>query len=80
MCNYNTRIVVIVSLVFIINVINLTIPSFVPCFRILSEYNAGIVLFLGFGRAMQYPSKFHGECKYLKMMHVLHLNSITLFK
>jgi hypothetical protein len=80
MCNYNTFIVVIVSLFFIINVINLTIPSFVPWFRILLEYSAGIVLFLGFGRAMQYPSKFHGECKYPKMMHVLHLNSMTLSK
>jgi hypothetical protein len=36
-----------------------------------------IVLLLGFGRAMQYPSKFHGECKYSEMMHVWHLNSIT---
>jgi len=60
-----------------INVTNLTISSFVSWFRILSQYGAGIVLFLGFGRAMQYPSKFHGECKYFKMMKVLHLNSIT---
>jgi hypothetical protein len=61
-----------------INVTNLTISSFVPWFKILSQYGAGIVLLLGFGRVMQYPSKFHGECKYFKMMQVLHLNSITL--
>jgi len=30
--------------------------------------------------AMQYPFKFQGECKYPKMMQVLYLNSITLFK
>ncbi len=35
---------------------------------------------LGFAMVMQYPSKFQGECKYPKMMQVLHLNSITLFK
>jgi uncharacterized membrane protein len=80
MCNCNTFIVVIVSLPFTINVINLTIPSFVPWFRILSQFGAGIVLLIGFGRAMQYLSKFHGECKYPKMMQLLHLNSIILFK
>jgi hypothetical protein len=79
-CNYNIFILMIVSLPFTINVINLTIPSFVSWFRILSQYGANIVFFLSFGRAMQYPSKFHGECKYPKMMQVLHLNSITLFK
>jgi hypothetical protein len=52
---------VIVSLPFTINVINITIPSFVPWFKILSQYGAGIVLLLGFGKAMHYPSKFQGE-------------------
>jgi hypothetical protein len=69
----------IVSLPFIINVTNITIPSFVSWFRILSQYGVGIIFLLGFGKAMQYPSKFHSECKYPKMMQVLHLNSITLF-
>ncbi len=44
----------------------------------MSQYGVGIVFLLGFGRFMQYPSMFHGECKYPKMMQVLHLNSITL--
>jgi hypothetical protein len=57
-----------VSLPFTINVTNLTIPSFVPWFKILSQYGASIVLLLGFGKAMQYLSKFQGECKYSKMM------------
>ncbi len=78
--NFNTLIFVIFSLFFTINVTNLTIPSFVSWFRILSQYGASIVFLLSFGRAMQYPSKFHGECKYPKMIHVLHLNSISLFK
>ncbi len=59
-----------------INVINLTISSFVSWFRILSQYGVSIILLIGFGRAMQYPFKFHGECKYSKMMQVLHLKSI----
>jgi hypothetical protein len=80
MCNCNMFILVIISLPFTINVTNLTIPSFVPWFKILSQYGIGIILFIGFGEAMQYPSKFQGECKYPKMMYVLHLNSITLFK
>jgi hypothetical protein len=70
----------IISLPFTINVTNLTIPSFVSWFKILSQNGASIVLLLGFGKAMQYPSKFQGEYKYPKMMKVLHLNSITLFK
>jgi hypothetical protein len=70
----------VVSLPFTINVTNLIIPSFVPLFRILSQYSASIVLLIGFAIAMQYPSKFQGECKYPKMMQALHLNSITLFK
>jgi hypothetical protein len=37
----------------------------------LSQYGASIIYFLGFGRAMQHPSKFHGEWKYLKLMQVL---------
>jgi hypothetical protein len=57
--------------------INLKIHSFVSWFRILSQYGEGIILLLGFGRAMQYPSKFHGECKFSKMMQVLHLNFTT---
>jgi uncharacterized membrane protein len=69
----------ITSLPFTINVINSTIPSFVPWFKILSQYGASIVLLLSFGKVVQYP-KFQGECKYPKMMQVLHLNSITLFK
>jgi hypothetical protein len=80
MCTCNIFILLIVSLRFTINVTNLTIPSFVSWFRIFSQYGVGIVFFLGFGKVMQYPSTFHGECKYPKMMHVLHLNSITLFK
>ncbi len=51
----------IVSLPYTINLTNLTIPSFVSWFKILSQYGVGIVFFLGFGRAMQHPSKFHGE-------------------
>jgi len=39
-----------------------------------------ILFLLGFGRVVQYPSKFQGECKYPKMMHILHLNYIALFK
>ncbi len=70
----------IVSLPFTINVINLTILSFVPWFRILSQYGVGIVLIIGFGKAIEYPSKFQGECKYPKMMQVFHLNSKNLFK
>jgi uncharacterized membrane protein len=58
MCNCNIFILMIVSLPFTIYVINLTIPSFIPWFRILSQYGVGIVLLLGFVRAMQYPSKF----------------------
>ncbi len=42
----------IVSLLFTINVITSTIPSFVPWFRILSQYGARIVLLIGFGKAM----------------------------
>jgi hypothetical protein len=80
MCNYNTFILMIVSLPFTINVINLIIPSFVPWFRISSQYGVSIVFLLGFVRVMQYLSTFHGECKYPKMMQVLHLNSRTLFK
>jgi hypothetical protein len=80
MCKCNTLILLIVSLPFTINVTNSTIPSFVPWFRILSQYGVGIVLLLGFGKAMQYPPKFQSECKYPKMMQVLHLNSIILFK
>jgi len=53
MCTCNTFIFVIVLLYFTINVINLIIPSFVSWFRILSQYGAGIVFLLGFGRAMQ---------------------------
>jgi hypothetical protein len=79
-CNCNTLILVIVSLLFTINVTNLTITSFVSWFRILSQYGVGIIFLLSFGKAMQYPFKFHGESKYPKMMQVLHLNSITLFK
>ncbi len=70
----------IFSLSVTINVTNLTRPSFVSWFRILSQYGASIIFLLGFGRPTQYPSKFHGECKYPKMMQVLHLNYITLFK
>ncbi len=33
----------------------------------------GYCIFLGFGKSMQYPSKFQGECKYRKMIQVLHL-------
>jgi hypothetical protein len=79
-CNYNTLILVTISLPFTIDVTNLTIASFVSWFKILSQYGACIVLFIGFGRAMQYPSRFHGECKHPKMMHILYLNFITLFK
>jgi len=61
----------IVSLPFTINVTNMTIPSFVSWFNILSQYGASIEFLLGFGRAMQHLSKFHGECKYPKMMQVL---------
>ncbi len=43
----------IVLLCFTINVTNLTIPSFVSWFRMLSQYGEGIVFLLGFGRAMQ---------------------------
>jgi hypothetical protein len=78
-CNFNVLILVIVSLPFIINMTNLTILSFVFWFRILSQYGVGIVFLLSFHRVMQYPSKFQGECKYPKMMQVLHLNSITSF-
>ncbi len=67
----------IISLPFTINVIDLIILSFVPWFKMLSQCRASIVLLLGFGKAMQYPSKFQGECKYPKMMQVSHLNSIT---
>jgi hypothetical protein len=70
----------IISLTFTIDVANLTIPSFVSWFMILSQYNENIVSLLGFGRVTQYPSKFHGEYTYPKMMQVLHLNSITLVK
>jgi hypothetical protein len=80
MCTYNTLIFVIILLCFTIIVTNLTILSFVSRFRILSQYGACIVFLLGFGRAMEYPCTFHGECKYPKMMQVLHLNSIILFK
>jgi hypothetical protein len=43
------------------------------------------LLKLGGGKLIQfatlpYPSMFHGECKYPKMIQVLHLNSICLFK
>jgi hypothetical protein len=79
-CNYNTLILKIISLPFTINVTNLTISSFVPWFRILSQYGVGIVFLLDFSRIMQHPSKFHGECKYPKIMHVLELNSMILFK
>jgi hypothetical protein len=58
MCNCNTFILVIVSLPFTINVINLTIPSFIPWFRILSQYGVGIVLLLHFVSVIQYPSQF----------------------
>jgi hypothetical protein len=58
MCNCNTFILVIISLSFTINVTNSTISSFVPWFRMLSQYDASIVLLLGFGKGMQYPSKF----------------------
>ncbi len=58
----------IFSLPFTINVTNLSIPSFVSWFRILSQYGAGIVFLLGFGKATQDPSKFHGEFKYFKIM------------
>jgi hypothetical protein len=78
--NCNMFILVIISLPFTIDVTNLTISSFVSWFRILSQYVKSIVFLLGFGRAMQYPSKFHGECTYSKMMSVLYLNSIILFK
>jgi hypothetical protein len=44
------------------------ITSFVSWFKILSQYGAGIIFLLGFGRVMQYASKFHGEYKYLKIM------------
>jgi hypothetical protein len=56
------------SLPFTFNVTNLTIPSFAPWFKILSQYGVGIVLLIGFGKVMQYPSKFQGECKYPKMI------------
>jgi len=68
MCNCNTFILVIVSLFFTINVTNLTVPLFIPWFRILSQYGVAIILHLGFGKAMQYPYKFQGGCKYPKMM------------
>ncbi len=58
MCNCYNFILMIISLPFTINLINLTIPSFIPWFRILSQYGIGIVLLLGFATAMQYPSKF----------------------
>jgi len=58
----------IVSLPFTINVTNIIIPSFVSWFRILSQYGVGIVFLLGFGKDIQYPSKFHNECKYPKTM------------
>jgi hypothetical protein len=77
MCNYNSLILMIVSLPFTINVTNLTIPLFIPWFRILSQYGASIVLLLGFNKAMQYPRKLQGECKHPNMMLVLHLHSIT---
>jgi hypothetical protein len=80
MSNYNTFILMIVSLHFTINVINLTRSSFVPWFRILSQYGTWFVFLLGFGRVMQYLSTFYGECKYPKMTRVLQLNSIILFK
>ncbi len=80
MCECNTLIWMITSFPFTINVINSTIPSFVPWFKILSQYGVKIILLLSFGKAMQYPSKFQGECKYPKMMQVLHLNYIILFK
>jgi hypothetical protein len=67
-CNYNTLILMIVSLPFTMNVTNLTITSFVSWFRILSQYGANIIFLLGFAKATQYPSKFHGECKCPKMM------------
>jgi len=35
---------------------------------------------LSFAMAMQYAFKFQSECKYPKMMQVLHLNYITLLK
>ncbi len=41
---------------------NLTIPSFVSWFRILSQYGASIIFLLGFGRAMQYPHLFESIC------------------
>jgi hypothetical protein len=78
--NSNTFILMIGSLPFTINVTNLTIPSFVSWFRILSQYGEGITFLLGFGRAMQYPSKFHGESTTTKIMQILYLNSIILFK
>jgi hypothetical protein len=43
----------IVLLCFTINVTNFIISSFVSWFKILSQYGAGIVFLLGFGRAMQ---------------------------
>jgi len=79
-CNCNTLVLMIFSLPFTINVTNLIIPSFVSWFRILSQYGMGIIFVLSFGKVMQYPSKFHGESKYPKMMQVLHLNSIILFE
>ncbi len=68
MCNCDTFNLMTISLPFTINVTNLTIPSFVPWFKILSQYGVNIILLLGSGKAMQYPSKFEGECKYPKMM------------
>jgi len=58
----------------------IAIPSFVSWFKILSQYGVGIIFLVNFHKATQYPSKFHGECKYPKMMQVLHLNYITLCK
>jgi hypothetical protein len=71
---------VIILLCSTINVTNLTIPSFVSWFKILSQYGTSIIFLLSFGRVKQYPSMFHDEWKYPKMIHVLHLNSITLCK
>jgi hypothetical protein len=55
MCNCNTLILVVISKPFTIYVTNLTIFSFVPWFRISSQYGVGIALLIGFGKAMQYP-------------------------
>jgi len=74
-CNYNTLILMIISLPFTINVTNLTISSFVSWFKLYSQYGASIVFLLSFGKTMQYPHLLESICLAWYSEH-----EITIFK